>query len=192
MERCVAIPTGNCETQWIERCRSGDREAFRLLYEAHKDRVYSFALYTLNGDGATAEDVTQEVFVRVFQRIGGFRQEAEFSTWLYRIAANACADELRRRKRSAQWEDFELSASTCADLENAELSAAVREALRTLPAEQRAAVLLKYFEERSYEEMAAILECSKGTIASRLNRGLRALAGKLAFLKEDGPERRTQ
>ena len=62
----MAIPTGNCEAQWIERCCSGDREAFRLLYDAYKDRVYSFALYTLNGDAATAEDFAQDVFVQVF------------------------------------------------------------------------------------------------------------------------------
>ena len=185
MERGVAIPTGNCEAQWIERCRSGDREAFRLLYDAYKDRVYSFALYTLNGDAATAEDVAQEVFVRVFQHIARFRREAEFATWLYRMTANACVDEFRRRKRTAEWADFELPTMACSEMENVELSAAVRAALADLPAEQRAAVLLKYFEERSYEEMAVLLDCSKGTIASRLNRGLRALAAKLAFLRDE-------
>ncbi len=137
MERCVAIPTGNGETQWIERCRSGDREPFRLLYDAYKDRVYSFALYTLNGDAAMAEDVTQEVFVRVFQRIAGFRREAEFTTWLYRIAANACIDELRRRKRVAAWGDCELPAALRADFHRVELSTAIRGALAELPAEQR-------------------------------------------------------
>lgn len=186
----MAIPVGNCEADWIERCRSGNREAFRPLYDAYKDRVYSFALYTLNGDAATAEDVAQEVFVRAFQNIARFRREAEFKTWLYRMTANACVDEFRRRKRSAKWADFELPATACSDFDNFELSSAVRSALAELPAEQRAAVLLKYFEERSYEEMAELLECSKGTIASRLNRGLKHLAAKLAFLK-DGPERRT-
>lgn len=184
------MSTGNCEAQWIERSRSGDREAFRLLYNAYKDRVYSFALYTLNGDAATAEDVVQEVFVRVFQNIAGFRQEAEFTTWLYRLTANACVDEFRRRKRTANWGDSEPPGA-CHDFNRVETSDAVRAALAELPPEQRAAVLLKYFEERSYEEMAVILDCSKGTVASRLNRGLRLLAAKLAFLKEDESERRT-
>ncbi len=187
----MATLTGNCEAEWIERCRTGDREAFRRLYDAYKDRVYSFALYTLNGDAATAEDVAQEVFVRAFQSIGRFRQEAEFTTWLYRIAANACVDEFRRRKRTAAWSDYEPPAAVCSDFANIELTDAVRTALAALPAEQRAAVLLKYFEDRSYEEMAVILDCSKGTVASRLNRGLRLLASKLAFMKQDEPERRT-
>jgi len=191
MERCVANPTSNCEAQWIERCRAGDRDAFRRLYDAYKDRVYSFALYTLNGDAATAEDVAQEVFVRAFQNIGRFRGEAEFPTWLYRMAANACADEFRRRKRCAAWEDLETSACAPSEFGRIELSAAIRAALADLSCEQRAAVLLKYFEDLSYEEMSTVLACSTGTIASRLNRGLRLLAGKLAFLREDEPERRT-
>jgi RNA polymerase sigma-70 factor (ECF subfamily) len=187
----VANPTGNCEAQWIERCRLGDREAFRLLYDAYKDKVYSFALYALNGDAAAAEDIAQEVFVRVFQNIAQFRAEAEFTTWLYRMTANACTDEFRRRKRYAPWGDVEVTASASSDFSRVELSTAVRAALAELSDEQRAAVLLKYFEELSYDEMANVLMCSKGTIASRLNRGLHILASKLAFLKEDEPERRT-
>jgi RNA polymerase sigma-70 factor (ECF subfamily) len=186
----VSIAAGNCESQWIERCRDGDREAFRLLYEAHKDRVYSFALYTLNGDADAAEDVAQEVFVRVFQRIGQFRRDAEFTTWLYRMTSNACIDEFRTWKRFI---NIELAARAAdgSDFNRVELSTAITAALADLSVEQRAAVLLRYYEDLSYEEMAAVLECSKGTIASRLNRGLRILASKLAFLRPDDPERKT-
>ena len=191
MEQCAADPTENCETQWIERCRTGDREAFRHLYDTYKDRVYSFALYTLNGDLTAAEDVAQEVFVRVFQGIAGFRGDAELMTWIYRLTANACVDELRRRRRTVPWSESTAEAEACPKLAGVELAASVRAALSEIPAEQRAAVLLKYFEERSYTEMAVILDCSAGTIASRLSRGLRALATKLQFLRPEGPERRT-
>src|SRR2546421_5973098 len=123
MEQCVSLAAGDRESVWIERCRAGDRDAFRLLYDAHKDRVYSFALYTLNGDAASAEDVAQEVFVRVFQSIGRFRGDAEFTTWLYRMTANACTDELRRRKRSTRLADLELPSHEPSDFQNVELTA---------------------------------------------------------------------
>jgi RNA polymerase sigma-70 factor (ECF subfamily) len=187
----VSITTGNSESQTIERCRIGDREAFRLLYDAHKDHVYSLALYTLNGDVATAEDVAQEVFVRVFQKIGQFRCEADIKTWLYRMTANACIDEFRRRKRCTNMSEVEARAAVCSEFSKVELASAVCEALAELSAEQRAAVLLKYYEELSYDEMSVILDCSKGTIASRLNRGLRILANKLSFLRQDDLERKT-
>ena len=187
----MTITTGNSESQTIERCRTGDRDAFRLLYDAHKDRVYSLALYTLNGDAATAEDVAQEVFVRVFQKIGQFRRDADLKTWLYRMTANACIDEFRRRKRCSNMSDIEQPAAICSEFNRVELSSAVTAALAELSAEQRAAVLLKYYEELSYDEIAVILDCSKGTIASRLNRSLRLLADKLAFLRQDDVERKT-
>lgn len=183
MERCMAIAPEKVEARLIERCRQGDREAFRLLFDAHKDRVYSMALYGLNGDANTAEDITQEVFVKVFTRIGQFRQQAEFATWLYRMVANACIDEQRRRRRFVPPADMErLPGAPDSSFARIELSDAVQNALADLAPEQRATVLLKYFEQLSYDEMARVLDCSKGTIASRLNRGLKILAGKLGHL----------
>src|SRR5437870_2645166 len=83
----------------IQACRQGDRAAFRLLYERYKDTVFSMALYSLSGDRASAEDVTQEVFLKVFTRISQFRGNSGFETWLYRLVANTCVDEHRRRRR---------------------------------------------------------------------------------------------
>ena len=183
MERCMAIAPEKVEARLIERCRQGDREAFRLLFDAHKDRVYSMALYALDGDANTAEDITQEVFVKVFTRIGQFRQEAEFATWLYRMVANSCIDELRRRRRFASSSDLELLPDRQeSSFARIELTDSVQGALADLTPEQRATVLLKYFEQLSYDEMARVLDCSKGTVASRLNRSLKILAGKLGHL----------
>src|ERR687890_2314253 len=83
----------------IEACRRGERDAFRRLFETHRDRVYSVALYFFGGDEATASDVTQQVFVKLFDKIGQFHGDAEFTTWLYRMATNACIDEQRKRRR---------------------------------------------------------------------------------------------
>src|SRR5580698_10933707 len=82
----------------VDSCRLGDRDAFRVLYDLYKDRVYSIALYFFHGDPTAASDVTQQVFLKLMTSIGQFRGDAEFSTWLYRLVVNACMDAARRRK----------------------------------------------------------------------------------------------
>lgn len=168
----------------------GDRIAFRRLFDAYKDKIYSIAVYFFQGDMATAEDVAQEVFVRVFTRVGQFRCEADFATWLYRLVANACMDEFRRRKRRPKTVSLEAASaleggSPQEAYARLEINEAVRAALNDLSPDMRLTVLLRYFEEMSYEEIAAILECSQGTVASRLNRSLKMLARKLAHLHDE-------
>ncbi len=174
----------------IAACQQGDREAFRLLFDAYKDRVYSIALYCLHGNETAAEDVTQEVFVRLFTRIQQFRSRSEFATWLYRLVVNCCQDEYRRRRRCVSLQEVETSgsnlpaASWTDDYDRFELQDSIRQALEDLHPEIRAAVVLKYFDELSYDDMAHVLDCSKGTVASRLHRGLKTLARKLAHLRD--------
>src|SRR2546427_6646907 len=83
----------------IESCRHGNRDAFRVLYEAYKDKVYSIALYYFHGDRATASDVTQQVFLKAMTGFAQFRGDAAVSTWLYRLTANACRDRSRSAAR---------------------------------------------------------------------------------------------
>src|SRR5206468_5506149 len=83
----------------IEACREGDREAFRLLFEAYKDKVFSIAVYSFGGDEAAAADVSQQIFLKLMTSIGQFRGDSAFTTWLYRLVVNACTDEQRRRRR---------------------------------------------------------------------------------------------
>src|ERR671919_1135824 len=92
----------------LDACRQGDRDAFRLLYEAYKDRVYSIALYFFHGNAATAADVTQQVFLKLLDNIGQFRGEAAFSTWLYRYVVNACVDRTRAASARAKTVDAEV------------------------------------------------------------------------------------
>lgn len=196
------------EEQLIEACRHGDRESFRQLFELHKDRVWSVALHFI-GDEAAARDITQQVFLKLFTVIGQFRGEAGFSTWLYRMVVNTCLDEQRRRKRFLSFDFFKtgdgfdndmkaMDQQQARQLEHGlqtlaqedhhaqlELSVAVKAAVKELKPKLRMAILLKYFEGLSYEEMASVLGCSAGTVASRLNRGHKELARRLQHLRSE-------
>jgi RNA polymerase sigma-70 factor (ECF subfamily) len=175
--------------QIIEACKRGDREAFRLLFEKHKNNVYSIALYFFGGDAATASDVTQQVFLKLFDKIGQFHGDAEFTTWLYRLVTNACVDEQRKRRRFVPlgdaFEETEPAEDSKQDdtAARSQVSDTVKSAVAALKPKLRVVMLLKYFEELSYDEIAEVLGCSKGTVASRLNRAHKALARKLDHLR---------
>ena len=173
----------------IESCRQGDRDAFRALYEAYKDKVYSIALYFFHGDETAASDMTQQVFLKLIQGIAQFRGEAGFSTWLYRLVVNACMDGTRRAKprglpaRADVVDALAGPDSQEHDFARQQTARSVRAALSALPVKFRLPILLRYFEDLSYGEMAAAMNCSIGTVASRLNRGHKMLARKLESLR---------
>src|SRR5215813_4854200 len=173
----------------IVACQHGDREALRALFEAYKDRVYSIAMYSLNGDPQAASDATQQVFLKLMTRIHQFRGESEFATWLYRLVVNVCRDEMRKQRRWVPLADSFFSTASVKQTQSRqyaskELSRQVQKAIGQLKPKLRWPILLKYVEDLSYEEIGQVLGCSKGTVASRLNRGHKALSKKLAFLRE--------
>lgn len=173
----------------IKACQEGDRDAFRVLFEAYQDRTYTIA-YHFSGDESIASDMTQQVFLKLFNSINQFRFDSEFSTWHYRLVANVCMDEHRRRRRFLPWESLpprfqSIDRSTGEEhVRRRELAATVRKAVAELKPKLRIVILLKYFEELSYEEMATVLDCSAGTVASRLNRGHQMLARKLGHMRK--------
>lgn len=168
----------------LEACRRGDRDAFRVLYETYKDKVYSIALYFFHGDAGAAADTTQQVFLKLIRGIEQYRGEAGFSTWLYRTVVNACMDGARRAKpREIKFAAAAAPAAQQQELERLELQRSVQAALSSMPVKFRLPLLLRYFEDLSYTEMAAAMNCSMGTVASRLNRGHKMLAQKLEGLK---------
>jgi RNA polymerase sigma-70 factor, ECF subfamily len=172
----------------IESCRAGDREAFRALYDTYKDRVYSIALHFFHSEHAVAADVTQQVFLKVMTGIGQFRGDSAFSTWLYRLVVNACLDVSRRRAADASAaartrQESIAPGSQEDEYARVQRATSVRAAISTLPPKFRVAVLLRYFDDLSYEEMAEALGCSMGTVASRLSRGHKMLADCLSQLK---------
>jgi len=175
--------------QIIEACQQGDRAAFQLLFETYKDKVYSIAVYSSDGDRAVADDVTQQIFLKLFTAIRQFRGDSEFTTWLYRLVVNACLDEKRRRRRLLPWGET-VAMSNPADKKpqekqyaRLEVAEAVQAAIGELKPKFRLPILLKYIEGLSYEEIASVMGCSKGTVASRLNRGHSQLAKRLSHLK---------
>ena len=173
----------------IESCRRGDREAFRALYEAYKDKVYSIALYFFHGDAAAAADATQQVFLKLITNIQSFRGDSGFPTWLHRMVVNTCLDGARRNKSkeySAEPADLARVADPTSqdeELARRQVAGRIQMALSSLPAKLRMPILLRYFEELSYAEMAEALQCSAGTVASRLSQGHKLLAQKLEKLQ---------
>lgn len=175
----------------IEGCRRGDREAFRSLFEAYKDRVYSIAL-RYSGNPAAAMDIAQDTFLKLLSRIGEYRAEASFDSWLYRLVVNSCIDDHRRGRRMTPFLDGLLDAmcatseSALEKLMRAEKARRVQDVVAKLAPEHRIVIVLRYTEGLAYDEIATILGCSPGTVASRLNRAHKILERRLAHLKKNG------
>ncbi len=188
MEQRAAMADQLIDGRVIEACQQGDRAAFQLLFEAYKDKVFSIAVYSIGGDRSIADDVTQQIFLKLFTAIRQFRGESEFTTWLYRLVVNACLDERRRRKRLLPWGESVAMSNPSEkkpqekQYARLEVAEAVREAIGELKPKFRLPILLKYIEGLSYEEIASVMGCSKGTVASRLNRGHSQLAKRLSHL----------
>jgi RNA polymerase sigma-70 factor (ECF subfamily) len=176
----------------IEACQRGDEEAFRVLFETHKDRVYSIAL-RYAGDSAAAMDIAQDTFLKLLSSIRQFRGDSSFESWLYRLVVNSCLDYHRRRRRFLPL--LEDGLGEALDVFRAPRESALNEMLRDeqgervqqvvaqLPEEQRIVVVLRYTEGLSYEEIADLLGCRRGTVASRLNRAHKTLERRLASLR---------
>lgn len=177
------------DSRTIAACQQGDRAALRVLFEEYKDRVYSIAIYSMSGDEMAAADVTQQVFLKLMTRINQFRGDSEFATWLYRLVINTCHDEHRKRRRFVSLADSFLERRASGESPRAryarkEISVRVQSAITELKPKLRWPILLRYVDDMSYEEIAAVLGCSKGTVASRLNRAHKALGMKLRYLKD--------
>ena len=184
------------EQDVIRRVLRGDSEAFSELVAAYQKTVYNIARRLL-GSREDAEDLTQETFLAAYRRLGDFRGESRFSTWLCRIASNACIDALRRRKHTdalsltlededaedAEWEIPDESLAPEALLSQKLTRDAVRRGLRELSPEGRQVLILRELEGMSYEEIGETLGLEPGTVKSRIFRARKKLC---AFLLRDG------
>src|SRR5690242_12348128 len=153
---------------------AGDPDAFGELVRRHRDRLWAVAVRTL-GDPDDAADAVQNALVSAFRNASSYRGEAAVTTWLHRIVVNACLDLVRRRKaRPADPlpdDEARHPAERTDRIAAQDVRIAVEEALATLPAEQRAALVLVDVQGYSVEEAAVILDCAPGTIKSRCSRG---------------------
>lgn len=177
----------------IERVlREGTPEAFRPIYERYKDRVYNTA-YRITGDPGLAQDVTHDVFVLVYERLGQFRRRSRFSSWLYRVAVNRATDVARRRALERRLFAGRLDGpsvgasvsppgSPTRRAEQNELAEEVVKAVEELSLKLRTVVVLRHFEGLSYQEIAEVIGHSVGTVKSRLSRAHRRLAERLRRL----------
>lgn len=169
----------------VDRLRAGDARAFEELVRAYQHRVFGVAVRML-GNRAEAEDLAQEVFLRVHRSIADFRGEAKLSTWLYAIASRLCLNRLasgeRHRIREGEETLMRLpsaDAGAAETLERGERDAALSQAIASLPDERRIVVVLRDVEGLSYEEIARALDLEPGTVRSRLHRARLDLKDKL-------------
>lgn len=181
----------------VAMVQDGDATAFRGLVERFQGRIYAH-VYGMIRNREEARDLTQEAFVKAYRNIGGFRREASFTTWLYRIASNVTIDHIRKQRRMRTtefderighsdqgdeiWEPDHLRRSPGKDLERTQLYGRIMAAMQKLSDEQRQVVLLREIEGFSYREIAETMGIPEGTVMSRLfyaRKKLQALLGDL-------------
>jgi RNA polymerase sigma-70 factor (ECF subfamily) len=175
------------ERAWIEQALKGDRAAFGQLVRAYERPVYNLT-YRMLGDPAEAEDAAQEAFLRAYTKLATYQPELKFVNWLLSIASHHCIDRLRRRGRAPQLSlDGPLPpqwVTSNAPLPDQVVSKKqdrerVQRSLDTLPAAYRAAIVLRYWYNLSYREIAGVMDTTESAIKSRLHRARRMLAEEL-------------
>jgi len=159
----------------IARFKQGDISAFEDIVHRYQDRIYNLCRYMLQGP-RDAQDAAQDAFIKAYNGLRGFKPESSLYTWLYRIAVNTCHDYRRKSQREALRlaplpENLPSDAPFPEQLyAAAEIRGRIQLALQKLPEKLRAAVVLREIEALSYEEIAAVLQTSVGTVKSRLSR----------------------
>jgi RNA polymerase sigma-70 factor, ECF subfamily len=155
------------EARWIERSQQGDPEAFEQLIASYQRMIHALT-YRMTGSLDDAEDLAQETFIHAFQQLGTYRAEAQFSSWIYRIAVNLCLNWRKRVRRRDQmhheWGQLTIAEGPSSD----DRAQRVQEALLQLPPKQRAAVALTTGQGLSHGEAARVLGCSETTVSWRL------------------------
>jgi RNA polymerase sigma-70 factor (ECF subfamily) len=177
------------EIEWMRRIKDGDMEAFRLLVEAHQARVIG-TISKMLGSDTEAEDLAQQVFIRVWKSAQRYKPKAKFTTWLFRITRNLVFNEMRRRKHFAEPTDdvLEPAERTSHEPDQAlleeELQSAIQEAINNLPESQRMAIILRRYEEMPYEEIAKVMRTTVPAVKSILFRARAELRERLAKYME--------
>jgi RNA polymerase sigma-70 factor (ECF subfamily) len=198
MSRKLDYPSVDDEAL-VKAAQRGDMEAFEELVARHRDKIYARAFSMMRNEDE-AIDLSQEAWVKGWQRLKQFQREASFVTWMTRIVINLCLDQLRRQKRlraeSIEQLDEELGGverqmpvlvpNPTERLEKNELRQRIDRALGQLSYEHRTVLILHEFEDLEYKEIAGRMQCSIGTVMSRLFYARRKMAVLLAGLKREG------
>jgi RNA polymerase sigma-70 factor (ECF subfamily) len=185
----------NSDQQLVKRTLHGDTYAFEELVKTYQNKVYMLA-YRYMGNEDDANDMSQEAFIKAYRSLRSFKGDASFGTWIYRITTNVCLDELRRRKRKIAPVSLDEPLATldgdvmereipdqtfAADViyERKEFSQNIQLLLDEMKPEHKTVIVLRDVMELSYEEIAAVLDCSIGTVKSRISRARNILQKKL-------------
>ena len=193
------VTSPNSTDALVERCLAGDQLAWDQIVRMHWRKVFNLA-YKFVGRHDEAEDLTQDIFLKIFKALHTFDRRANFQTWLISISRNLCIDHYRsvRKERETMARDVDASQLTPVSrergphgqLEQTDLRELVRLALAELPPALRQAVVLRDLQEFSYQEIADKLDLPEGTVKSRINRGRLELARQIRRLQSHGAARR--
>ena len=186
------------DEELVARSRGGDLDSFNQLVLRWERPIYALAYRTI-GREEDARDVAQETFLRAFRALGGFKGEAKFSSWLYRITLNLCRDWMRRERRTPVSQppegidiielagEGEPAESLDDVVTRKQLGRAVEKAMAMLPEEQRTAIIMKEYHGLTFQEIADVLDCPLSTVKTRLYQGLSVLRKQL---QQDGVQGR--
>jgi RNA polymerase sigma-70 factor (ECF subfamily) len=189
------------DRELVRAAQSGDMTAFEQLVARHRDKIYARA-YTMMRKEEEAVDLSQEAWVKGWQRLKQFQGDSSFGTWMTRIVINLCLDQLRKHKRQ-RTESLEeineesggverqmpvVTVNPTEGLERAELRQRIDRGLGQLSYEHRTVLVLHEFEEMEYKQIAKVMNCSIGTVMSRLFYARRKLAALLVDLKKEDTE----
>jgi RNA polymerase sigma factor (sigma-70 family) len=176
----------------IERCLAGDQQAWEQIVRLHRRKVFNVA-YKFVGKHDEAEDLTQDIFLKIFRSLDTFDRRANFQTWLISVSRNLCIDHYRSVRKERETIDRDVDpgdlapvsteVSPYAQLEHRDRVSLLKEALSTLPETLRTAVMLRDIRELSYQEIADSLQLPEGTVKSRINRGRTELARQIKRLR---------
>lgn len=175
------------DLEYIKQCLQGDRNAFAALVDRYKDYVFTLSLRMLKNK-EDAEEVSQDVFVKVFRSMDKFKGESKFSTWIYRITYNTCLDEIKKTKPYQKELDLESLTemqldsmeSALDNLEKEELRESINACLKNLEAEDAQILTMYYFQELSIAEISSIMSISTSNTKVKLFRSRKKLAALLS------------
>ena len=176
------------ELAWVAAARGGDQAAFANLVEAYQGPIYNLA-YRMLGNGVEAEDAAQETFIRAYRRLDSYDPSFKFSSWILSIASHYCIDRLRRRRHAMvsmeeiqHWRWVPDNKPRPEEVTSrAEMSDDIRELMAALPPHYRLVLVLRYWQEYSYQEIAEITDSTESAVKSRLHRA----RGMMASLMEE-------
>lgn len=182
----------------VNQAKDGNMESFEMLVEKYQKNVYNIA-FRFVGNKEDAYDLAQEAFIKAYKGLKNFRQDATFKTWMYHITSNVCRDFLKKTKKVKELSLNEPLTTDDGDMEKQladgskgpeelyesyELSKFVQTMIDSLPDDYKEIIILREIQQLSYEEIAEVLQCSLGTVKSRLNRARKALREKICKVKE--------